>query len=264
MKVIVSHDVDHLFRSDHFKDLIYPKLWVRSTIECLSRKYSTKEWFCRMINPFFKTRHHIFDVIDIDRRYNIPSTFFFGMKNGLGMAYHRVKAIDVIKSVDQMGFDVGVHGIEYDSLQEMKEEHDAFSAIIGRNDFGIRMHYVRYSDNTFKYLDECGYVFDTTEFDKKRGYLFKNPYKVGSMWEFPLAIMDGYLPISYRQKIEKTEQLIKDAEAEGIEYLTVLFHDYQFCEGYATERDWYKWTIDYLSKRYEFISYKDAINELER
>lgn len=35
MKVIISHDVDHLFRDDHYRDLIYPKLWVRSSLELI-------------------------------------------------------------------------------------------------------------------------------------------------------------------------------------------------------------------------------------
>ena len=158
---------------------------------------------------------------------------------------------------------MGVHGIEYENSLGMREEHDAFAEIIGRTDFGIRMHYVRFNSETFSKLDKCGYQFDTTEFNKKSGYLFKKPYKVGSMWELPLAIMDGYLPLNYEQKVERTIQLIKEAEAQGIEYLTILFHDYQFCEGFATERDWYKWLLEYLSGRFGFISYREAIKELE-
>ena len=52
MKVIISHDVDHLFRDDHYRDLIYPKLWVRSSLELIKRKYSVREWFYRMLTPF--------------------------------------------------------------------------------------------------------------------------------------------------------------------------------------------------------------------
>ena len=75
--------------------------------------------------------------------------------------------------------------------------------------------------------------------------------------------MDRYLPLNYEKKIIRTKQLIDEAERQGLKYLTLLFHDYQYCDAYSTERDWYKWTIDYLSKRYEFISYKEAIIELE-
>ena len=37
MKIIVSHDVDHLYGSDHYKDLIYPKLWLRETLSLLKK-----------------------------------------------------------------------------------------------------------------------------------------------------------------------------------------------------------------------------------
>ena len=38
-----------------------------------------------------------------------------------------------------------------------------------------------------------------------------------------------------------------------------------FLKGYATEREWYKWLIGWLKENdYQFISYKDAIVELER
>ena len=44
IKVIVSHDVDHLFAGDHwFRDLIYPKLWVRTTLQLVKREITGKE-----------------------------------------------------------------------------------------------------------------------------------------------------------------------------------------------------------------------------
>ena len=99
MKVIISHDVDHLFRDDHYRDLIYPKLWVRSSLELIKRKYSVREWFYRMLTPFSEERHHIPDTIAFDRKNGIESTFFFGMANGLGMSYSLERAKDVIHYV---------------------------------------------------------------------------------------------------------------------------------------------------------------------
>ena len=92
MKVIISHDVDHLFRDDHYRDLIYPKLWVRSFLELIKRKYGVREWFYRMLTPFSKKRHHIPEIIAFDRDNGIESTFFFGMANGLGMSYSLERA----------------------------------------------------------------------------------------------------------------------------------------------------------------------------
>ncbi|MCO7123747.1 hypothetical protein NIA71_17620 [Ihubacter massiliensis] len=265
MKIIVSHDVDHLYRDDHYKDLIYLKLWVRSTLEFFKREYGIREWFLRMCSPFRKERHRIYDMMEFDKKKGIPSTFFFGMENGLGMSYKRDKAVPLIKYVDEYGFEVGVHGIEYQHIEKMKQEYESFRRILQRNDFGMRMHYVRFDETSFEKLSKCGYQFDSTEFDKEVGTQIKKPYKVNGMWEFPLTIMDGYLPKEKNEKKEKTIELINKAEASGLPYLTLLFHDYQFCSGYASERDWYVWIISWLKDNgYEFISYRDAIDELEK
>ena len=264
MKIIISHDVDHLFRNDHYRDLIYPKLWVRSTLEMIRRQYGIKEWFHKMLTPFHKTRHHIPEVIAFDRSNGIESTFFFGMANGLGMSYSVEAAKPVIDYVVEQGFDVGVHGISYNSKEDIELEYNRMREILGKNDFGIRTHYVRYDDITFSTFNKAGYIFDTSEFNKVLGKSLKKPYKVGDMWEFPLVMMDGYLPLQFEQKKEHTLKLIEEAEKCGIPYLTILFHDYQFCEGYATERDWYIWLIKWLVENdYEFISYRDAIIEIE-
>ena len=263
MKIIVSHDVDHLFRNDHYRDLIYPKLWVRSTLELIRRKYGIKEWFNRMLTPFSKERHHIPEVIAFDREHGIESTFFFGMANGLGMSYHIDRAEPVIRYVESQGFDVGVHGIAYNTELKVHEEYERMKNILGRSDFGIRTHYVRFDDTTFRLFEQSGYLFDTSEFNKETGSSMKAPYRVGDLWEFPLSMMDGYLPLELKEKKKASIRLIKEAEKLNLPYFTILFHDYQFCDGYATERDWYKWIISWLELNgYEFISYRDAIAEL--
>lgn len=265
MKIIISHDVDHLYRKDHYCDLIYPKLWIRSTIEFIKGIYDKKEWIDRMLTPFSKIRHNIPEVIDFDLKYGVESTFFFGVSKGLGLSYNVDDVKYIIDYVQKRNFDVGVHGIAYNSYEDMKAEFKRMEDLLGRSDFGVRTHYVRYDNSTFEYFNKCGYLFDTSEFDKKTGIFFKNPYKVGDMWEFPLSIMDGYLPLKLNEKKIKTIELIEKAEKSNLRYLTVLFHDYQFCNGYATEREWYKWLVTWLaSNKYEFISYRDAIYELEK
>lgn len=263
MKIIISHDVDHLFRNDHYRDLIYPKLWVRSTLELLKGEYGVHEWFFRMLTPFSKKRHHIPEVIAFDRENGIESTFFFGMDNGLGMSYSVERAKPVICYVAEQGFDVGVHGIAYNDESRIKAEYERMKNILGRGDFGIRTHYVRFDDTTFSLFAKSGYFFDTSEFNKRTGGALKSPYKVGDMWEFPLSMMDGYLPLKLEEKKKASLNLIEEAERENLPYLTILFHDYQYCDGYATERDWYKWLIGWLkANKYQFISYRDAITEL--
>lgn len=265
MKIIISHDVDHLYRRDHYKDLIFIKRIIRGFGEVVKKEISIQEYLYRIRGIFFQKQHHINEVMQIDKKNNIPSTFFFGMKNGLGMNYSKSDALPLIKRVKNYGFSVGVHGISYNDKNEMQQEYHEFKKIFEDYKFGIRMHYVRQANNTFQYLSELGYIFDTSEFNKEDGYCLKAPYQVNHMWEFPLCMMDGYLPKALEEKKRVTKQLLKQGKEKQLKYFTILFHDYLFSDAFMTMREWYKWLIDYLIQEgYEFISYSDAIKELEK
>jgi hypothetical protein len=267
LKVIISHDVDHIYPSDHiFKDLIFPKLWVRSIIELVQGKISFQTCYYRLISIFAKRLNRIPEIIEFDRKYNIPSTFFFGMDNLHGMSYKKSTAAPWIKFVLEKGFDAGVHGVEFENINKMQNEFNDFQAISNLSSFGIRIHYIRYKDNTFNKMADIGYFFDTSEFNKREIEL-KPSYKIGNMWEFPLHIMDGYV---MKDKLEtakeQTIETLDKAINKGLEYFTFLFHDYMFNEKtYPEQKAYYEWFVDYcISQNLEFISYREAIDELER
>lgn len=265
IKVIVSHDVDHLFAKDHwFRDLIYPKMWVRNTIQLIRKDIGIKEWWLRNTSCFRKNRHNLEALMDFDEKHGIPSTFFFGMNQGLGMSYRPEEAKPMIQKVHERGFAVGVHGIEYQDYEGMKKEYDTFCGTIGFSPCGIRMHYVRYDDTTFEKLSRIGYAFDTSEFDKTNCGTRKQPYKVGKMWEFPLTIMDAYLPTKLEDIKRTTLELLDECRMKNITYISVLFHDNQFYNGYKDIRDWYEWLMCYFEKSddYVFTSYNETIEEL--
>lgn len=266
MKVIVSHDVDHLYGKDHWmRDLIYPKLCVRSLINAFKGDISFKECIMRMASCFQKERNRIDAVMNFDAENGVRSTFFFGMNQGLGMSYYPQEAKNKILEVNSRGFDTGVHGICFDNEEGIKKEYDTFKETTGFEPCGIRMHYVRFDDSTFQSEANAGYAFDSTEFSKKDGKTVKAPYKSGNMWEFPLTVMDAYLPQSFEKAKEETLKTLDLCEAEGLEYVTVLFHDIQFDDAYSDMKNWYVWLIEYIadSDKYEFISFKEAIKELE-
>ena len=226
MKVIISHDVDHLYWSDHLKDLIFPKLWVRETLAVLKRSIPIKDYFYRMGRTFQHQQHNLDGVMALDKQYGVPSIFFFGMANGLGMSYSKDKASSAIRKVIDSAFDVGVHGIAYQDIKKKKKEYKEFSAISNLDTFGLRMHYVRFDETTFEKLAKVGYVFDSSEFDKKNRYLIKSPYKVNNtMWEFPLTIMDGYLPYKFEDAQDKTKKIIAESIRLNLNYISILFHD---------------------------------------
>lgn len=267
MFVIISHDVDHLFSRDHwFRDFYYPKLWVRTTKQLCERKISRKEWQLRIMSCFRKNNNNLEALMDFDESHGIRSTFFFGMNQGLGMSYKPEEAKDVIQKVHKRGFAVGVHGIDYQDSEIMKKEHDTFKQVVGIKPCGIRMHYVRFDKETFNKLNSIGYSFDTTEFDKKNNGTRKAPYKVGNMWEFPLTIMDVYLPQTFEEAKNKTLLYLEQCKDQGLQYITILFHDCYFCEDYQDLKRWYEWLIEYFSEstEYMFSSYEQVMKELDR
>lgn len=264
MYIIISHDVDHLYGRDHwFRDLIYPKLWVRSSIQLVKRQISAKEWYSRCLSAFRHKRNNIEEVMRFDKENGVPSTFFFGMNQGLGMSYKPLEAKEIILKVHNAGFDVGVHGINYESKEGIEKEYKLFKNTVGFDPCGIRMHYVRFDDKTFEYESQVGYRFDSTDFDKNNNGTRKNPYKVGEMWEFPLSIMDGYLPDRFEFMKSNTIQFLEECGKKDMKFVTILFHDCYFCDDYNDLYKWYKWLIRYLKNQHQFISFCDAISFLE-
>ncbi len=266
MKVIISHDVDHLTVWEHKGDLIIPKFWIRSFIELTIGKISLVELYYRL-KDFIKNRwNNIEELVQFNKANNIPATFFFGVNKGLGLSYHYEEAKSYIEFVKNNGFDIGVHGIEYYNFKGIKKEFELFRNISGLNKFGIRMHYLRWNETTLQLLSKAGYLFDSTL------YIEKNPWKVDNLWEFPLHIMDGFILLGRRryqsltlnQALDLTKRKIDTLYKKGIRYLTILFHDRYFSNSFITWREWYISTIEFLkSNKFRFINYKQAIKELE-
>lgn len=267
MKIIISHDVDHLSATDHLtKDLILPKLWVRSFLHLCTGKISFRTFWHRLTILFHSRMNRTEEVMAFDRAHGIPSVFFFGMDNVLGMSYSQKRAAPVIRRVLNAGFDAGVHGADYQDIKRMQREHDDFAALSGTESFGIRTHYVRFDGETFSKMERAGYLYDSSWFNKQ-ALDIRAPYKVGGMWEFPLHIMDGYIckPGRLEEGLRATFAAIRQAEALGMPYCTILFHDYQYDDRYDPQmKRWYEETVRYCEEQhYEFISYRDAIKELE-
>lgn len=266
MQIIVSHDVDHLYPSDHiFRDLIFPKLWARSFIQLCKRQISFSSFWYRLISIFDKRLNRIPEIIEFDKLHGVKSTFFFGMDNILGLSYKKEKAEQWIKYVLENGFDAGVHGIEIADIRKMKNEYNDFKKISGLSSFGARTHYVRYDAETFTKMEKIGYLFDTSEFNKK-AIVLKPDYQIGKMREFPLHIMDGYI---IHNNFDKAKMITIDAlnsgEKKNLKYFTFLFHDYMYNDKtYPIDKAFYEWFISYcVENNYKFTSYRD-ICEVEQ
>jgi hypothetical protein len=146
-----------------------------------------------MFVPFHHNLHHLDEVMRFDKDNGIPSTFFFGMAKGLGMSYNREKALSAICRVQNEGFETGVHGIAYNDAEAIKKEYAAYREMTGCAPRGIRMHYVRYPDDTFSYLEQGGICTILRSLTNSRAVRLKLPIASGAVG-VPVTIMDTYLP----------------------------------------------------------------------
>ena len=233
----------------------------------ISERYTSSEITKRIRSHATNQWNQIDDLMAFDHSHGIPSTFFVGVNNGCYLVYKKDVAMASIKRIEAQGFDVGVHGIAYNNVSAMMQEHQIFQKISGINAFGIWMHYLRTNADTIRFLSDVGYIFDSTDM------AMKNPYKVGGMWEFPLHVMDGHVLHKngahwQNSNLEEAQQFTKEkiitASKMGIRYFTLLFHDRYFSDEFKTWKDWYLWFVEYCKvSGIQFISYRDAIIELE-
>lgn len=266
MKIIISHDVDHITVWEHVDDLVLPKHVVRSMVEFLLGKVTFKDFMSRGKELLFNKWQNLEELMSFDRENNIPSTFFMAVANGKGLSYSIKDAEYWINKIANNGFNVGLHGIAYDNSENIRTEYEVFKKISGVQKFGIRMHYLRMADNTLALLGKIGYLFDSTIFKPE------NCFKENGLWEFPLHIMDctifcgsrPYQVLNLEQAKEKTKRIIDTLASRGIKYFTVLFHDRYFCDAYSSWRDWYVWLIRHFKKNgVEFVGYLQAVDNEE-
>lgn len=265
MKVIISHDVDHLKPSEHLKSNFIIKFVMRNLIEKKTGNITISEFFTRLKSIYRNKWQNLNELISYDSVNNIPSTFFIGVSQGRYLEYKFDKADEWIKIIRDNTFSVGVHGIAYDNLEEIKNEYQKFKNLnIG--EFGIRIHYLKQAYNTLQYLEETGYKYDSSTI------AFCSPYKCESMWEFPLQIMDSYIfckknlwqDRSLDDAKNYTLGILEQCIQSDLKYINVLFHDFYFSEAFSAWQNWYMWLIQYLKlSGFEFIDYAHALSELE-
>ena len=267
MKIIISHDIDHVTVWEHLtKDLILPKFIVRANLELVKGKIGLHEYFHRYGDFFTNKWQGIEEIMNFNDSMGIKSSFFIGVNDGVGLSYSLKQVEKWAPKIIDRGFEVGVHGIDFESFEKIKKEYNTFKEISKLSKFGIRMHYLRTNEDTFKNIEKCGYLYEATQ----QG--FKNPYKIGTMWEFPLQIMDGWVingnsrfqTRTLEQAKAYTLQEIEKAKNAQLDFLSILFHDRYMSDSFKTWKNWYMWLVQHLKEEgYEFVLHQEAINELE-
>jgi len=266
MKAIISHDIDHITVSEHFfRDLIIPKFIFRMKLELLTGKISAREYLLRWGEIFKNKWQNIDELISFNNASGIPNSFFMAVNKGIGLKYSNDLALIWIDQMKTRNCEIGNHGICFENLIDVIMEKHIFSKLSSLPNMGIRMHYLKKTENTLSYLSRAGYVFDSSTQE------FKNPYKIGAMWEFPIQIMDGWIIQNERRwqtsnlvkAKDETKIIINKAFEQKLDYITIVFHDRYFNKGFKTWLEWYMWLVDYLNQNdIEFINFGTACSTL--
>lgn len=263
MKIIISHDIDHLSVREHiFKDLIIPKYIFWSFLELIKRKISLKIFFRKLTELFKKNAwNNLEELLNFDKKMGINPTFFIAINNGKGLSYSQKQAKQAIELIKKYNFDIGAHGICYDNYEGIKKEYEDFKKISGLEKFGFRMHYLRLNQDIFKSIARAGYLFDTTILSEN----LTQQHKIDNLIEIPFHIMDGNLlgpKINYTldEVKQKTLDVLNRAEKENKKYVAILFHLRSFGDDFFHYKNWYIWLINYCKeKKYEFINYRTLL-----
>lgn len=268
MKVIVSHDIDHITVWEHlFRDTIIPKYLARMHIELVSGKISLREYILRWADFFKNKWQNIDELITFNNIHKVPSSFFIAVSKGVGLNYSNEAALVWIEQMQKRNCEIGVHGIAFNNKQSIENELNVFKELSKQENVGIRMHYVRNDENTLRFFDEVGYTYDSTI------NTFENPYKIGNMWEFPFQIMDGWVieegqrwqTKDLNQAKENTKRLIDKAYQHQLHYLGIDFHDRYFSHSFKTWVEWYMWVIEYCEAQgMSFVNFNQAMKELNK
>lgn len=231
MNVIVSHDIDHLTASEHyFRDLIVPKHLVRTKLEFLDGKISFAEVCNRYMELLRNKFHNLAELKAFNDAMGIPNTFFIGVRNGSGLSYPLHKAVLAATKLMENNCKVYLHGIHYETTALILQEKELFEKHLRTDAKGIRMHYIRKDEDTLSRFAEAGFLFDSTMHE------FRDPYKVGGLWEFPFQIMDGWVIEAGKRRQSKTleeakdetKRIIEKAQQMNLQYLGIDFHDRYF------------------------------------
>ena len=137
-----------------------------------------------------------------EEQLGVRSTFFFvPWKDDQGMRAHPYRAVaydikmDILRDLESGGWEAGVHGID-NWIDVERGKHEMAALGLKGKEIGNRTHWLLFDKNSWKALDEAGYLYDSTfgyndDVGFRAGTLqVYRPRHVQTLLELPLHIQD--------------------------------------------------------------------------
>lgn len=256
LKIIISHDVDHLHGTEHWRDHYWPGVWWRSSKSLFRCKINSNTWLNRCWP--FQRLERVREVTAIDMAHGAIPSFFFGVRNGLRLSYRCDSLKPYFEFLANRDIPFYIHGMAYDDISHMRDEYESFKQLSGSYSKGIRNHYLRRSELTIEHMSEIGYTFDSTKYE------LSEPQRIGRLWEIPISLMDVSMGIDSSLQYKKQYSLrkVKQAQEASVPYFVLNVHDNYIARTYPSMREWYEWFLGQLARDFEFTSFNSAMSEL--
>ncbi len=240
--IALSHDVDRTYKSYQF---------LTKTIQSL-RAGNIKQSLYHKFSIFLKNPYWNFDrIIAIEKAHDVKSTFFFLDESikfrlfkpsnwGLSLGRYEIaspKIVEIIRWLDKNGWEVGLHGsyCSYNSSPLLEKEKKRLANILGHDIIGIRQHFLKVDEETWRLQFEVGFRYDSS-FGFTRDIGFKNNqyhpfFPIEENQEFlviPMAIMDECL--MNKKNIQKEYLDLMDNAERNDAVLVLNWHQRIFNE----------------------------------
>lgn len=256
MKVIISHDIDHLFWTEHLFDT-YILGQIKHSIN------GGVPSLLKTLKRFGRNRlHNLYELNNFNEKKGIRAHYFVGAKKGLNLSYNIKKFEALGNWLIHESNELGLHGQSPSSLSSLLEEKNRIESLFGNTlSNGIRNHYLKKTDSTLEIMSNAGFTFDSTYYGKIE------PFKYQNIWEIPLTIMDCYeveQKKSHSYNLKKSHSLLQDCLENKHKYFVINFHDIYYNEAFPHYKKWYESLIqECLNLGLNFTTFSKAVNELE-
>jgi hypothetical protein len=293
----LTHDVDFINIRDHgfgrsllgfIARALIPR-YLRDTRSKIAWSRLVKNWKALLVLPGVYLGLAKDTWFDIDRYLEIEkglgSTYFFiPFKNDAGHAdtgrspklraahYDIAEQRDLVNELIDQGCEIGLHGIDaWRDTTKGSRELQVIRAMIGEDRVGVRMHWLFFSAESSKVLDEAGYDYDSTiGFNEAIGFRSgtTQAYRLPGtrdLIELPLNLMDttlfygGRMALSESDALMQCERLVSDFRTHG-GVLTINWHT----RSLNPERNWDDFYTELLSllrmNNVWFATAKQAVN----
>lgn len=236
LKVILTHDVDWPPSGPGIDHILARR--ERFDEEVISRV--VKEGY----NPYF----NIPELMDIEEKYGVKSTFFFRPRYDDDSSIDAYK--DVIKELVKNGWEIGAHVNDLSSLSSVKWSKDIIENIAGIAIYGSRVHYLNVKLDDLPLIEMAGFKYDSSITFNKYAIDVRNMgyFKVRKLTVFPVTIMDAYLFTYMNVSDEGIIDVVNRAVNLAVEkeFMTILWHD---CSLKMKRGRMYKSVIELLTSR---------------